>query len=103
MVAAGSYLDGLLRQGRTLVAAADDAARPLIFRLDPELRAKVVMALLAIILVGGLLVAIAVLGGRRARRLARDRAPSGTTHGDAWYQKPLSPPDSAGPRAADPE
>ena len=103
MVAAGSHLNSWLGQGRAIAAAADDAARPLIFRLDPELRAKVVMALLAIILVGGLLVAIAVLGGRRARRLARDRAPSGTTHGDAWYQKPLSPPDSAGPRAADPE
>ena len=103
MVAAGSHLNSWLGQGQALVAAADAAARPLIFRLDPELRAKVVMALLAIILVGGLLVAIAVLGGRRARRLARDRAPSGTTHGDAWYQKPLSPPDSAGPRAADPE
>jgi hypothetical protein len=103
MVAAGSHPQGWLSLGQGLVAAANDAARPLIFRLDPELRAKVVMALLAIILVGGLLVAIAVLGGRRARRLARDRAQPGTTHGDAWYQKPLSPPDSAGPGAADPE
>ena len=103
MVAAGSNLAGWLCQGRVLVAAADAATRPLIFRLDPELRAMVVMALLAIILVGGLLIAFAVLGGRRARRLARDRAQAGTTHGDAWYQKPLSSPDSAGPRAADPE
>jgi hypothetical protein len=103
MVAAGECLDGWLCQGRALVAATDAATRPLIFRLDPELRAKVVMALLAIILVGGLLVAFAILGGRRARRLARERAQSTATHGAAWYQKPLSPGDSAGPRAADPE
>jgi len=103
MVAAGGSLDGWPGQGRALLGAADAATRPLIFRLDPELRAMVVMALLAIILVGGLLIAFAVLGGRRARRLARDRAQTGGTHGDAWYQKPLSPPDSAGPRAADPE
>jgi hypothetical protein len=53
-----------------LVARLADA-EPLIERLDPPRRAAVVMALLAIVIVGLFLVAVAMLGGHWARRLAR--------------------------------
>jgi hypothetical protein len=46
-------------------------AEPLIERLDPPRRAAVVMAFLAIAIIGIFLVAFAMLGGHWARRLAR--------------------------------
>ena len=57
-----------------LVAAtllAEEAAQPLIERLDPPRRAAVVMALLGIVLTGVTLVACVMIGGRWVRRLAR--------------------------------
>jgi hypothetical protein len=46
---------------------------PVFERLDPPRRAAVVMALLAITILGLFLVAVAMLGGNWARRLARRR------------------------------
>ena len=52
---------------------AEQAAGPVLERLDPPRRAAVIMSLLALILVGMLLVAIAMLGANWARRQARHR------------------------------
>jgi len=52
---------------------AQQTAEPLLERLDPPRRAAVVMALLALVLTGMLLVAIVVLGANWARRQARHR------------------------------
>ncbi|HEY4234959.1 MAG TPA: hypothetical protein VGM76_16115 [Lacipirellulaceae bacterium] len=51
------------------------AAEPLIERLDPPRRAAVIMALLAITIIGLFLVTCVLLGGHWARRLARRRHP----------------------------
>jgi uncharacterized membrane protein len=50
---------------------AEPAAGPLIERLDPPLRAAVVMALLGIVLVGVLLVGCVMIGAHWVRRMAR--------------------------------
>jgi hypothetical protein len=53
------------------------SAEPLIERLDPPRRAVVIMALLAIALVGLFLVTFAMVGGHWVRKLARSkRGPS---------------------------
>ncbi|HEV3005967.1 MAG TPA: hypothetical protein VGX78_15980 [Pirellulales bacterium] len=72
-----------------LLGADGPAPKP---TLTPLVRAKAMMALLALVVLGIGLVAAVVLGGRMVRRLARQRtAPSGATD-DAWYAKPLVPP-----------
>jgi hypothetical protein len=53
------------------VAVIEPAAEPLIERLDPPRRAVVVMALMAIMLTGLLLVACVMIGARWVRRMAR--------------------------------
>lgn len=59
-------------------------------RLDPVRRAKLLMALFALLLVGLLLVALAMIGARYVRRLARHRPGAGRTVEDRWYEeKPL--------------
>ncbi|MEX0613563.1 MAG: hypothetical protein WD738_11790 [Pirellulales bacterium] len=50
---------------------AQQAVGPVLERLDPPRRAAVVMALLALVLTGLLLVAIVMLGANWVRRLAR--------------------------------
>jgi hypothetical protein len=50
---------------------AEQTAAPLLERLDPPRRAAVVMALLALVLTGLLLVSIVMLGARWVRRQAR--------------------------------
>ena len=55
------------------ILAEQKLAEPLLERLDPPRRAAVVMALLAITIVGVFLVAFVILGGNWARRLARRR------------------------------
>jgi len=75
--------------------AAEADKRMLLMRLDPANRAKVLMSLLALVLVGVALVAFAWLGARRLRRIARTRHPASSPHEDAWYQKPLAAPDAA--------
>jgi hypothetical protein len=51
--------------------AAEGAAEPVLQRLDPPRRAAVVMALLALTLVGVFLVAAVMIGAHWVRRLAR--------------------------------
>jgi hypothetical protein len=72
-----------------LLGADDPTPKP---ALPPLLRAKMMLALLGLVVLGVGLVAAVVLGGWMVRRLARQRpAPSGPVD-DAWYAKPLAPP-----------
>jgi hypothetical protein len=69
------------------MGADGEAAKP----LPPLLRARAMMALLALVVLGIGLVAGVILGGRMVRRLARQRTtPSGAVD-DLWYVKPLVP------------
>jgi hypothetical protein len=56
---------------RVHVMLAEEAARPLLERLDAPHRTAVFMALLGIVLAGIFLVACVVIGARWVRRLAR--------------------------------
>ena len=76
-----------------VAAAEEEQARPLLTRLDPVSRAKVVMALLALVLSGLAIVGLAWYGARRLRRIARQPARPTVDRQDAWYQKPLTPPE----------
>jgi hypothetical protein len=58
--------------GSSLLLAAAPSG-PVLERLDPPRRAAVIMALLALVLTGLLLVTIAMLGGHWVRRLARHK------------------------------
>jgi hypothetical protein len=69
MVTAGE----LLARSTSLLLAAEDAAEPVLERLDPPRRAAVVMALLALTLIGLFLVVFVMVGGHWVRRLARQR------------------------------
>jgi hypothetical protein len=53
--------------------AAEEAAEPVLERLDPPRRAAVVMALLALTIIGLFLVVFTMVGGHWVRRLARHR------------------------------
>ncbi len=53
------------------VLLAEEAAQPLIERLDPPRRTAVIMALLGIVLVGVFLVAVVMIGAHWVRRLSR--------------------------------
>jgi hypothetical protein len=83
-------------------AAAAQPTEPLLMRLDPARRAQVFMALLGLLLLGGLLVAVIVMWGRRARRIARMQ-PRPTTPADHWYRKPLTPPAATDRSQREPE
>ncbi len=77
-----------------LAWAAQQPGEPVLKRLDPPRQAQVLMVLLGLLLLGGLLVAIVLLGGRRLRRIAR-LDPRSTRRAEvAWFQKPLVPPPS---------
>ena len=60
-----------LRPFPVALLAAEQAAEPLLERLDPERRVAVVMALLGIAILGIFLVTVILLGGSWVRRLAR--------------------------------
>ncbi|HUY91895.1 MAG TPA: hypothetical protein VMV10_24355 [Pirellulales bacterium] len=62
--------------------------------LEPVMRAKLIMALLALVLLGLGLVVLIVMGGRFARRVARTPLPPSRMHEDRWYAKPLNAPES---------
>jgi hypothetical protein len=62
---------------------AEDAAKPVLERLDPPRRAAVVMALLGLVLTGLLLVACVMLGGHWVRRMARHRPGGGNANVDS--------------------
>lgn len=58
--------------------------------IEPMLRAKLMMALLALVVLGLGLMTMIILGGRYARRVARTPLPPSRTHEDRWYAKPLN-------------
>lgn len=73
------------------------AQLPLIKRLDPQTRVKVLAAIVALVILGFLLMILAWMGARATRRYMRigskqeegiDVAPSPTT-ADDWLNKPL--------------
>lgn len=63
--------------------------------LDPLLRAKLLMALLGLVVLGIGLMALVVLAGWFARRKARLPSPQGRMSDDRWYAKPLVPREAA--------
>jgi hypothetical protein len=86
-----------------ILVAAEAEKRMLLMRLDPANRAKVLMSLLALVLVGIGLIALAWLGARRLRRVARTRHAPSSMHEDAWYQKPLAEPNAPTPNDSERE
>lgn len=64
----------------------DRHAEPLLQRLEPSRRVAVTMALLGIVIVGIFLIAVVLLGGNWARRLARHKTGSRSNYG-----RPLAP------------
>jgi hypothetical protein len=75
------------------LAWAEVEGQPLLARLTPQTRAIVLMALLALVLVGIGLIMMAILGGRHVLREAR-RLPGPTPrYDDAWARKPISEAD----------
>jgi hypothetical protein len=83
--------------------AAEEQAETLLMRLDPQRRAKVLMALLGLVLLGVALVAIAYLGGRYLRRVIQQPVRSTRPRDDDWAAKPLIPPEPVSPQAHEPE
>lgn len=71
-----------------ILLAAEDAGEPVLERLDPPRRAAVVMALLALTLIGLFLVIFIMVGGHWVRRLARHRPARGLVG------NPVSPDES---------
>jgi hypothetical protein len=71
---------------RTLLWAAEPARK-----LDPVLRAELLMSLLGLILLGAALMLLVMMGGRYVRRLARHRLQPTRPPQDDWYRKPLVP------------
>jgi len=57
--------------------------------LDPQSHAKMLMALLGILLLGMILMVMVVVGAHRVRRLARARPGASQMQEDTWYSKPL--------------
>ena len=63
----------------------------LIERLPPLTRARVLMALLALVLIGLTMALCIKLGGRYVRRLSRAGVTPTKPVDDRWHQRPLSP------------
>lgn len=59
--------------------------------IEPLLRAKLMMALAGLVVLGIGMLALVILGGRFARRVARTPLPPSRMHDDRWYAKPLVP------------
>jgi hypothetical protein len=72
MVTGAAYLLAV-----TAVLMAQEPIEPVLERLDPPRRAAVIMALLALVLTGLLLVAFIMLGAKWVRRLARHKPGAG--------------------------
>lgn len=68
----------------SLMLGAQKAVEPVLERLDPPQRAAVVMALLALTLIGLFLITFAMVGGHWVRRLARHRPGSGGKRRREW-------------------
>lgn len=80
-----------------LLWAAEEKAEPLLMRLDPARRAKVIMALLGLVLLGLIMIVVVVSGGRTVLRLARKSHGPTARSEDHWYRKPL---DSGEPQSS---
>ena len=69
---------------------------PLIRRLDPQMRAKVLAALAGLIILGMAMVVLVWLGGRATRRYMgiepKPRRRKTEINPDDWVHKPLVPP-----------
>jgi hypothetical protein len=82
--------------------AEQKAAEPLLERLDPPRRAAVVMALLAISMIGLFLVTVVMLGSHWARRLASRRHGPSDAHTNIENKRlrsalqPILPVDNTG-------
>ena len=83
--------------------AAAEQAETMLMKLDPANRAKVLMALLALVLVGLGLVALAWIGGRRLRRVVKQPLRPIRRFEDQWYRKPSVPQESKPPAPGDSE
>ena len=70
-----------------IISTGAEQREPLLNRLDPLLRAVVLMALAGLVIVGLSLMAFAWLGGRRVRRLARSRPPVRERDLSDWDRK----------------
>jgi hypothetical protein len=81
---------GFLGWQSALLGAAEQA-EPWLKRLDPVSRTKVLMALTALFLLGGTLIAVVMLWARHARRKIREPFPASSTNEEKWYNKPLVP------------
>jgi hypothetical protein len=75
----------------------DEKTLTLLERLAPTERAQLIMALLAVILLGVLVVAMVLVGGHRLRRIARSRPRQSRPGEDDWSRKPLVSPDKDQP------
>jgi hypothetical protein len=62
-----------------ILFAAKEAVDPVFERLDPPRRAAVIMALLALTLIGLFLITFIMVGGHWVRRMARHRPRNGGT------------------------
>ncbi len=78
-------------------------AEPLIRRLEPQMRAKVLAALAALVILGIGMIALVWLGGRATRRYmgleAKPRRQEPAINPDDWVHKPLVPPCDESPLA----
>lgn len=74
------------------LARAEEKSGRILERLDGPTRAKLLMALLALVIIGLALIALAMWGGRYVRRIGRDAEPSDAAIGKNWHQKPLNDP-----------
>jgi hypothetical protein len=68
----------------------------LIERLPPVEKARLLMALLGIVLLGLGMILMIVLGGRYVRRLSRTQAPLRSKPEETWYRKPSPSPSNTG-------
>lgn len=74
--------------------------------VEPLLRARLLLALIALVVLALGMLTLIVLGGRYARRIARTPLPPSRTHDDRWYAKPLvprEPDDEQEPESPRPE
>ena len=65
----------------------------MVIAIQPVVGVKLMMALLALVVLGIGLMTMIVMGGRYARRIARTPLPPSRVHEDRWYAKPLNPPE----------
>jgi hypothetical protein len=85
----------MLAKLRTLLLDADSTASMGLERLDPVTRARVLMALLGLVILSVALVACVMIGGRWVRRLARQSPPLAPSHRQSRHAARAGSPISA--------